>query len=259
MDFGMPFLLEMPDAAHACSLCRSLGLSFLELNASFPACRLDQLNAESLLSLKNQHGIYFTLHLHEDCDPFSFEEHVRQAWLEHVRSAIRLAKAVQLPTLNMHLPRGVYVTLPDRKVFIYQQYRAEFEANLAAFIRMAETEVGASPICICIENTSGWLPHERAAADALLASPVFGLTMDIGHCHGGGNADEDYFLSHRSRLRHMHGHDAIGKRDHQVLGDGEIDLRARFALAKDCKARVVLETKTVAALTESVRRLEKFL
>ncbi len=259
MRWGMPFLLEMPTVADAARLCRSLGLDFVELNASFPACQLDGLNGDMLQDMANRFGVSFTIHLHEDCDPFTLESAVRAAWVEHVRHAIRLAEAAGIPTLNMHLPRGVHITLPDRKVFIYEQYRDEFVRHLRAFVAMVDETAGESNIRLCIENTGGWRAHERAALDMLLESPHIGLTMDIGHCHGAGNMDEDYFLAHRNQLHHMHAHDAIGKRDHQVLGDGEIDLRARLALAKACGASVVLETKTVAALTESVRKLENFL
>ena len=45
----------------------------------------------------------------------------------------------------------------------------------------------------------------------------------------------------------------------KVLGEGEIDLAARFAWAKQHGARVVLETKTIDALRTSVSRLLKFL
>ena len=57
----------------------------------------------------------------------------------------------------------------------------------------------------------------------------------------------------------MHGHDALGKKNHLALGDGEIDLEARFAWAKRRDTRIVLETKTIEALRNSVARLPKFL
>ncbi|MGN0763962.1 MAG: TIM barrel protein, partial [Aristaeellaceae bacterium] len=95
--------------------------------------------------------------------------------------------------------------------------------------------------------------------DLLLASPRFGLTLDIGHCHGAGNADLPFYQERAKRLIHMHGHDALGRKNHLALGDGEIDLAARFAWAEENGARVVLETKTVAALRTSVVRLPAYL
>lgn len=251
----MPFLLELNTVEEAAGLCRELGLSFVELNANFPACQVDALDPMALRLLAKRYGIYFTLHIEEECDPFTFSERVRRAWRESVRSAILLAKAAGLPVVNMHFPMGVYITLPEEKTYLYEKYGTEFREAVETFIRMAEEEIGDSGVLLCIENTSGWAAWQRAAIDRLLRSPVFALTLDIGHCHGAGNVDEDFFLARKDRLRHMHGHDALGKRNHLPLGDGEIDLAGRFALAERCGARVVLEIKTVAALRESVRRL----
>jgi sugar phosphate isomerase/epimerase len=58
---------------------------------------------------------------------------------------------------------------------------------------------------------------------------------------------------------HMHLHDALGKSNHLALGDGEIDLPDKFALAKECNCRCVLETKTIEGLTKSVQQLHRYL
>ena len=42
------------------------------------------------------------------------------------------------------------------------------------------------------------------------------------------------------------------KKNHLALGDGEIDIAQRLKLAEECGARCVIETKTVAALKQSV-------
>lgn len=259
MDFGMPFLLEMDTIEDCCALARELGLSFVELNANFPPCLPECLDPAALHRLMGKYGVYFTLHMEEECDPFSFNSAVRQAWMNSARRVLSLAAALQMPTVNMHFPRGVYVTLPERKAFMYAQYPEVLHQGLEAFRTMCEEMLEGTNTRIGIENTSGWQPHEQCAIEYLLESPIFGLTLDIGHCHGTGNADEPFFRQHTERLIHMHGHDAIGKRDHLVLGDGEIDLRERFAWAERSQARVVLETKTIQALRTSVARLPQIL
>ncbi len=259
MQLGMPYLIETPEITDTVRLCEELRLDFVELNASFPACSVEKLNANALREMSQQAGIFFTLHIHEDCDPFSFEEGVRQAWLNHVEQAIRLAKACGMPTLNMHLPRGVHITLPDRIVYVYQQYRQELAQHLQDLLTMVNRAAGENGPRLCIENTGGWLPHEREMLETLLTSPRIGLTMDIGHLHGANNADLDFFLTHADRLHHMHAHDALGKKDHRCFGDGEVPLQERLALANRCGCRVVLETKTIDALQKSVGRLPEYL
>jgi len=54
------------------------------------------------------------------------------------------------------------------------------------------------------------------------------------------------------KLYHMHMHDAVGSRCHLTLGTGEIDIKKYFDLARVQDARIMLETKTVDGLTQSV-------
>lgn len=257
MVFGMPYLLEMNSIEECAALCQRLRLSFVELNANFPACQ--DLRADKLRELARRHGLYFTLHLEEECDPFAFNRRIRSAWMDTVVSAIRLAREAEIPLINMHLPKGIYITLPDRRAFLYDCYAAEYRKALLAFRKTVEKEVGDSGIMMCVENTNGFAPHELSALELLLDSPVFGLTLDIGHSHAVSDTDIPFYEKHADRLRHMHGHDAQGKRNHLALGDGGIDLKNRFAWAERSGARVVLETKTVAALERSIARLPQFL
>lgn len=259
IDFGMPYLLEMNSIEECCALCSELGLSFVELNANFPACQLNKLADCGLHALAEKHGIYFTLHLEEECDPFTFNPAVRSAWLETMKHSLRFAAAMGIPIVNMHMPHGVYITLPDRKAYLYDQYANDLQNALKLFRSLCEDILLPSGTKIAVENTDGWKPHEQRAIEFLLESPVFGLTMDIGHSHGVENADEPFFRRHPDRLIHMHGHDALGRKNHLALGDGEIDLRERFGWAMERGARIVLETKTIDALRRSVARLPEIL
>lgn len=259
MDFGMPFLLETDSIEECCALARELGLAFVELNANFPACQTGRLSADMLRRLAERYGLYFTFHVEEECDPYTFNPQVRQAWLETMRRTLVFAREMESPVVNMHFPHGVYITLPGERTYLYSKYEAEFQSALTAFREMCEEHLAGSGTRVTIENTDGWLPHEQKAIERLLESPVFGLTMDIGHSHAVGDVDEDFFCCHASRLMHMHGHDARGRSNHLALGDGEIDLVKRFALARRQNARIVLETKTIAALRTSVARLPEFL
>lgn len=259
MDFGMPYLLEMHSIEACCVLAKELGLSFVELNANFPDCLQETLNPAELHRLCRKYGLYFTLHIEEECDPFTFNTTVRTAWLKSVRHALGIATALQMPIVNMHFPHGVYITLPDRRLYMYDGYESEFQAGLAEFRQMCEEVLSDTMTRMTIENTDGWKPHEQRAIAYLLESPVFGLNLDIGHSHAIGDRDEAFFRAHEEKLIHMHGHDAVGKKNHLALGDGEVDLPARFAWAKRRDARIVLETKTIEALRTSVARLPKFL
>ncbi len=255
MTFGMPTLIENSTIEQNIALCRELGLSFIELNMNFPEYQLPFLeDVRRINALKQKHGLFFTIHLDENMNVADFNPLVRAAYLETVRRAIRAAKQIGAPILNMHMHHGIYITLPDRKV---QMYDRDFDTYLSCvqdFIRLCEEEIGNSPVRICVENTDGWKTYEHAAIEGMLKSPVFRLTWDIGHSKATGEKDMPFLTQHEDRLHHFHIHDGTEEppKNHLALGDGAIDLKARLALAEKLNCRCVLETKTIAALRSSV-------
>ena len=152
---------------------------------------------------------------------------------------------------------GVYFTLPDKKVFLYDQYREHYFKKITALRDLCEQTAGGDGILICIENTSGFLDVQRSAVETLLQSPLFGLTFDIGHSHTAGHVDEPFILSHEDRISHFHIHDAKGGKNHLALGTGESDLQGMLKLAQKRGSRCVLEVKTIQGLRQSVGWLVK--
>ena len=269
MQFGMPTLIENPTLKDNIALCRSLGLRFIELNMNFPEYQLDRLEqTDELLRAAEDAGIYYTIHLDENLNIADFNPLVAEAYLETVRRSISALQRL-LPlrdrfgggprplTLNMHMHHGIHITLPDRKVQMYDRDFDTYMKSFSVFRKRCEEWIGGSELMIAVENTDGFRGYERKAIDFLLESPVFGLTWDIGHSKAIGETDVPYILERREHLIHFHIHDGTEHppRNHLALGDGEIDLSDRLRLARDRDARCVLETKTVEALRKSVRWL----
>ena len=253
MDFGMPTLIELPALEDCAKLCRELGLQFVELNMNLPQYQTDQIDRDRLRKIREEYGIYFTIHLDENLNPADFNPYIAQAYLRTVEDAIALAKREDIPVLNMHLSRGVYFTMPEKKIFLFDTCRERYLAAMRNFRDRCEEAIGPAAVKICVENSSGFTDFHMEALDLLLESPVFALTFDIGHDHGIGGRDAGIILQRRERLRHFHFHDGVGKKNHLPLGAGEIDLEKYFALAEAQAGRIVLETKTVAGLKESVK------
>lgn len=266
-DFGMPTLIENSTLQENVDLCTSLGLRFIELNMNFPEYQIDRLESTApFIEAAEKAGVYYTIHLDETLNVADFNPLVREAYLETVRRTILVAKKF-LPlagkygkpdnpplTLNMHMCHGIHITLPDRKV---QMYDRDFDTYFSYFKEFREkvTEwIGGANIILTIENTDGFKKYEKAVIDYLLQSPRFGLTWDIGHSKSVGEKDMDYILLNNSKLCHMHIHDGSENppKNHLALGTGEIDLHERLNVAKATGVRCVLETKTVEALKKSV-------
>lgn len=254
--FGATYLLENPTVEDAVSLCVQEGLHFVELNSNFPQCLLGSMRADSLKRLAQQHQIFYTLHLDDRFDPFDFNPHVSKAYLQTMLEGLALAKEAGIPVINMHIPRGNIVTLPSGRHYIYQEYPKEFKQNVLNFRSVCEQHAG-DKVRIAIENTDGWEEYELEAIETLLQSPVFGLTLDVGHDHATGNKDLKFFQKHQDRLCHMHLHDGWDTTNHQALGSGVIPLTERLQMAQKVSATVVVETKTKDALHQSVAYLKE--
>jgi sugar phosphate isomerase/epimerase len=266
MQFGMPTLIENKTLEDNINLCSSLGLNFIELNMNFPEYQVDLLEeTDRLIEFADKAGIYYTIHLDENLNIADFNRLVSDAYLETVRRSIEVTKALlplrdsygdasQPLTLNMHMHHGIYITLPDRKVQMYDRDFDTYMKSFSVFREKCEEWIGDSDIMIAVENTDGFREYEKKAIEFLLESPKFGLTWDIGHSKATGEKDVPFIMSHKDHLIHFHIHDGseVPPRNHLALGDGEIDLKERLSLAEQRNARCVLETKTIEALKKSV-------
>ncbi len=270
MQYGMPTLIENPTLADNLGLCKKLGLQFLELNMNFPEYQLPTLEqTDKLIAAAEEQGLYYTIHLDENFNIADFNPLVADAYLETMRRTIDVAKQFlplrdrygrkdQPLVLNLHMHHGIYITLPDRKVQMYDRDFAVYRNAFSRFRALCEKWIGDSDIIIAIENTDGFREYEKKVLEELLESPKFGLTWDIGHSKAVGETDVPFLMVHAGKLCHFHIHDGIAQgdgrkgRNHLALGDGEINIPERLSEAARRNARCVLETKTIAALRKSV-------
>ncbi|NLT11564.1 MAG: sugar phosphate isomerase/epimerase [Clostridiaceae bacterium] len=266
MQYGMPTLIENQSLEDNISLCKELGLNFIELNMNFPEYQIDRLeNTEFFFDAGRLAGIFYTIHLDENLNIADFNPLVSNAYLETVRRTINVAKRLielrdrngndgQPLIINMHMNHGIYITLPDRKV---QMYDRDFETYMRSFEKfrtLCEDWIGEADIVIAIENTDGFREYEKKAIEYLLQSKRFGLTWDIGHSKAAVEKDVPFIMSHKDKLVHFHIHDGseVPPKNHLALGDGEIDISDRLNMARAHNCRCVLETKTIEALRMSV-------
>lgn len=251
MKFGMPSLIETGSLEECAALCASLDLDFVELNMNLPQYQIQTMNPAEMEQIRKKYGISYTIHLDEAMNMADFNPLVAEAHRETVRRTIDLAKNLEIPVLNMHMPVGVYFTLPQGKVYLFDRYRQEFLDRMGLFRDACDKAIGNSGVHICVENWFGYTDWQIQALDLLLESSAFGLTFDVGHNHCKGGVDEPVILQRGNRLHHMHLHDVVNGSDHRALGTGELDKEKYLTLAQQYGCSVVLETKTIAGLKES--------
>lgn len=252
MRIGMPALIEMDSVEQNAALCRELGLDFIELNANLPMYQ--QPDTAHFRRVAEAYGVFYTIHLDDNMDVCDFNPRVAMAYTDTVLETVRTALRLDVPLLNMHLSRGAYFTLPDKKVFLIEKYREDYLARMAAFRDACEMEIAGHGLIITVENTTGFTDVQQEAVDVLLQSPVFYLNYDVGHNACTGGQDEAFILARKDRLRHMHLHDAVPekKQDHMIPGAGRLDIPSLLGLMEGKDKTVVLEVKTEDALRSSV-------
>lgn len=255
-NYGMPTLIETSTLEECAKLCAELGLDFIELNMNMPQYQLDKIDVDYFKSIANKYGIYYTIHLDENLNVSDFNPYVAEAYIKTVAETIKITKQLGVRVVNMHMAKGVYFTLPDRKVYLFSEYKEQYLKSIIAFRNMCENAIGDADIKICIENCDGYEDFQKEAIELLLESNVFALTFDVGHNHGIGGTDEEFIMKHKNHLNHIHLHDAKGKKNHLTLGTGEMDIEKYISLANERNCRVVLETKTIDGLNQSVEWLK---
>jgi sugar phosphate isomerase/epimerase len=255
---GMPTLIECRTIEQNVALCKEHGLQFIELNMNLPPYQLEHIDPAYYRNLMTDHGIFFTLHLPEELNIADANWRVREAWMQTVMDAIALAKALQMPILNMHMSTGAYFTMPAQRIYLFESYKEAYLKHIATFRERVADAIGKADICLAIENTGVYgLGFMTAAVEELLAQPCFGLTWDVGHDVVSGNQDAAFVTQHQHRLRHFHLHDVKNGKDHLPLGTGMVDLAQRLEMAKRQQCTCVLETKTIEGLRQSVAWMKK--
>ena len=251
MKYGIPSLMEFCDVESHAAFCAEHGFDFVELNMTYPWFQKDSLDADRILAAGEKCGTGFTIHLHDQVNPFELCGDLREASVENILFAAELAAKLDLPRITMHLLPGMYSSVNGRKMYIYEKCLPQYLALAKRFRDLISEKLDGSKTVLCIENTNGFSEYQKKAILLLLESPCFGLTYDIGHDSKTGFADESFVMSHRDRLCHFHLHDASPTANHLALGEGGLDIRKYLRLAEQLNSSVLVEVKESSALIKS--------
>ena len=258
MKFGMPTLVECKDITECAAVASRFGLDFVEVNMSFPQYLPSRSSVTEYKALKEKLGIFYTVHADEQLNPFDFNPAVADSYFKFMGECIDFSLEIGVPVINMHLLKGVYVTLPEKVILLTDVYKDEYISRVKSFISMCEDHISGRPLKIAIENvdTNLFTVSQLDALEYFMKSNVFGLTLDVGHddCMAGG--DRHVFGKYPSKLCHMHLHDSDGKHAHLALGDGRVDIGEKISMLPE-NSTCLVEVKTVKGLEKSVNYLKE--
>ncbi len=258
MKFGMPTLVECTDLEDCARVASRLSLDFIEINMSFPQYQPHKLSTSEAKRIAEKYGVFYTIHADELLNPFDFNPVVKEAYFQVMRNTIRFAKELSIPVINMHLMKGVYVTLPDRVILLTDVYSEEYIESVRSFIKMCEEEIGDSGLRIAIENidSNAFTKSQIEALPLFMQSKAFALTLDTGHDICLDGKDRHVFEKYPQKLRHMHLHDCgVEKHPHLALGSGIVDVKNSIRRLPE-NGTCLVEVKTIDGLEKSVTYLK---
>ena len=257
MKYGMPSLIEFHTVEQHARLCAECGLDFFELNFALPWYQSDKLDPAELVRIRDKYGIRYTLHLHDQLNPFDFAPELRRGALENVSYALDMAERLNARRITMHLLSGTYSAVNGVKVYAYDVCEDEYLQHVREFVDLCDSRIKDPELIFCIENTSGFRDFHKHAIEIMLRNPHFGLTFDIGHNYKAALDDESFILAHPDRLKHFHIHDVTQKSNHIALGEGVIDLPKYLDMIRRFDCSVVIEVKGSEALKKSLSYLKE--
>ncbi|QSX04771.1 sugar phosphate isomerase/epimerase [Sedimentibacter sp. zth1] len=257
MKIGMPSLVEFSTIEENIELCNKLNFDFIELNMNFPYNMIDSVDSQFIKDLAKSNNIYFTMHMPDDADIGSFYECVRQGYLNLFLDTIEWCKNSNIHLINMHINKGPFMTLPDKKVYIYEKYCDEYVKNFIYSISIIAEKAMKCGVTVCIENSNNFmLPFAKEIIKKSIIYDNVKLTWDVGHDYKSGYLDKKILLQNKDKIKHMHLHDANIKSDHLVLFEGDIDIMQRIKFAYDNNLSMLIEVKTKEALEKSKKVMD---
>ena len=256
MFYGMPTLVECKTLDECVELASSLGLDFVEINTSFPEYVYGNFDTGHARALADAHGVFYTIHADEALNPFDFNPKVSDTYFEIMKDTLNIAKQIKAKAINLHLQKGIYVTLPEKVILLTDVYHDIYIESVKRFIAMCESELDGTDIRIVIENvdTNAFSSSQIDALELFMKSKFFGLTLDTGHECKLKFADLHIFEKYPENLWHMHLHDCKAGSPHLPLGVGEVEIEKRLACLKGDTC--LLEVKTIAGLIDSVKYIK---
>lgn len=258
MMLGIPALVEYTSLNQLIELCMKLGLDFIELNMNLPYNFIQNLPPNQLKKITKESKIKFTMHMPDEADLGSFYESVRTGYVELFSDTIDWAREAGIKLLNMHIIEGAKMTLPDKKIYIYENYSEEFKGNFIKSIKTLSMRAKKSNVILAIENSSNFgKKFIQDTLDEALTYPKIKLTWDTGHDAVSNFKDKIYLMNNREHIAHMHLHDAKGSSDHQVLFEGTMNINGLLNFARTMNITTLIEVKTEEALIKSINNLNK--
>ena len=244
----MPILVEFHSFSENIDLCKKLNLDFIELNLDIPYCFIDKLDTNSL---KNNN---FTIHLSEKFDVGELNNSLRNFYLNEIEKIISFGTKYNIFKYNLHLDPGIHFSLPDKKIFIYEEYIDDYLRAYEDSCNILSKIANKYNATILFENVKVE-SYTLKVIDIIAKYDNLFFTLDLGHNIRYGNLAKEKFMQYSDKIKHIHLHDFNGSKDHQELFTGLLNVKEELNFCKQHNLDVLIEVKRKEELINSVNKL----
>ena len=244
----MPILVEFHSLSENIDLCKKLNLDFIELNLDIPYCFIDRLDTNSL---KNNN---FTIHLSEKFDVGELNNSLRNFYLNEIEKIISFGTKYNIFKYNLHLDPGIHFSLPDKKIFIYEEYIDDYLRAYEDSCNILSKLANKYNATILFENVKVE-SYTLKVIDIIAKYDNLFFTLDLGHNIRYGNLAKEKFMEYSNKIKHIHLHDFNGSKDHQELFTGLLNVKEELNFCKQHNLDVLIEVKRKEELINSVNKL----
>lgn len=256
MKIGMPTLVECNSIYENTKLCKNLGLDFVELNLDLPYCFPENCDIKKL---KKEFDIDYTIHLSEKIDIGDLNSNLRKFYISEIERIVNFGVTkANIKKYNLHIDPGIHFSLPDKKIFIYEQYLEEYK-NAVNNSCMKLSEIAKKyDVIILFENVK-IESYTKYAVDIIAKYDNLFFTLDLGHNIRYGNIAKNLFFQYPEKIKHIHMHDYDGSKDHQQLGSGILNIENELSYAVQNNIDILIEVKREQELKDSVNTIKNFI
>lgn len=247
----MPILVEFHSLEENIELSKKLNLDFIELNMDIPYCFLDNINT-NILSNNN-----FTIHLSEKFDVGELNNSLREFYLNEIEKIISFGTRFNIIKYNLHLDPGIHFSLPDKKIFIYEEYLDDYKKSYIKSCNILSDIAKKYNATILFENVK-IESYTLEAIDIISTYDNLFFTLDLGHNIRYNNIAKNKFMNFNNKIKHIHMHDFNGIKDHQELFTGLLDVKNELNFCKNKNLDVLIEVKRKEELINSVNNLKSY-
>lgn len=181
---------------------------------------------------------------------------LRKFYLNEIEKIIAFVTQHNIAKYNLHLDPGIHFSLPDKKIFIYEEYLDKYlDAYRDSCSRLSKIAQKYNAM-ILFENVK-MESYTLKAVNIISEYDNLYFTLDLGHNVRYSNIAKQEFTKYNNKIKHIHLHDFNGTKDHQELFTGLLDIENELQFCREYNLDVLIEVKRKEELVNSINKLHR--